>query len=143
MEKLLNNPEDAEILMKHAARRICDLHRAGIMHMDANLSNILSDADFNNIVFIDFEYKPAPYLTLAEQKIFDHLRVLESVVKFIPDPVLHSFILKNSEGDWFNIVMNSFTEAELKSIRLAAIAPALERILSYPAFHEAVQKRVG
>lgn len=142
-KKLLDNPADAEMLMKHTARRICDLHRAGIIHMDANLSNILSDEDFNNIVFIDFEYKTAPHLSVAEQKLFDHLRALESVVKFIPQPVLESFIYKNDEGDWFHTLINSLSAEELKSIRLSVIAPGLERIFAYQKLHEAVQQRVG
>jgi hypothetical protein len=106
-----------------AALRLRDLHALKITHMDMSLANTLSDESLSKIAFVDFEYDAAPGVGPAAQRVYDHLRLVESVWKFIP--VKH----QGDYREWLKIYAASLDD-EMKAVKLSTLAPALSRVLN-------------
>ena len=102
---------------------IARLHTAGITHMDMSLPNILRMTCAGGLVFVDFEYGPAPSLTFEQQCLYDYLRILESVWKFLSPKEQ-----KDAAIVWRNAFMRHAPEA-VRTAELAPLKPALGRIL--------------
>ena len=118
---LLSCPDRSWELINRAADRLQDLHRAGLIHMDASLANILTDPELDNLVFIDFEFTPAAGLSLRHQQLYDHLRLLESSMKFIPENRL------NDSGTWLQ-KLNIIFGDNPPDTGLDILVPALSRL---------------
>ena len=119
------NPDQAWTILLRAARALKQLHDTGLVHMDACLQNMLTDAG-GKIFFIDFEYVPAPGLPPAAQRVYDHLRLVETTWKFIPDGKKGDF------GGWLAFLSSSL-DGDMRRTGLTRLAPALPRILADPA----------
>lgn len=119
---LLEQPENVWNILSVAATAITRLHAAGITHMDISLTNMLGDKTLSKIYFIDFEYVPAAGVSLPAQKVYDHLRLLESTLKFIPHNIADNY------QAWLQIFTTACDE-EMKNVSLAQLEPALGRIL--------------
>ncbi|MCP5149864.1 MAG: hypothetical protein H6982_03855 [Chromatiales bacterium] len=103
------------------------LHRLGFTHMDASLANALVAEDLSRVVLIDFEYGPAPDLSSAEQRLYDHLRLLESGMKFMPETV-------RGEIDGWVATLGSTLDSAALAADVARLRPALGRLLGPRGF---------
>jgi hypothetical protein len=126
-ERFMAEPENAWVILAQAAARLAELHKCGITHMDASLANVLADAGMEQVVFVDFEYAPAAGISAPAQRLYDHLRLVESTWKFIPPEV------RVDHTPWFNVFAIALDD-EMKAVDIAALAPALGRILGDEAF---------
>lgn len=116
-------------LAKTTTLAIARLHAAGITHMDMSVYNILvtgNSSDPSTYRFIDFEYSSVSNLSLDQQKAYDHLRVLESIWKFVPEKIIYS----NDAQNW----LNTFNEY-YKPCELTLLKPGLDRVLKHPMFN--------
>jgi hypothetical protein len=124
MERLLKaQPDKSWHILARAAGRMADLHRNGFTHMDASLANMLCDETMERVVFIDFEYAPAPHLTPAEQRVYDQLRLVESVYKHIPESRWAQC------GVWIDALAAGL-DAGMLAVKLEVLQPALSRVLA-------------
>ena len=103
-----------------ATRGISRLHGLGLVHMDASLANILSDDELQGVACIDFEYAPAPFLSLPQQRAYDYLRLLESCIKFC-DPEL-----RRGCRPWIDLLAE-LVDPETAAADIAPLLPALGR----------------
>lgn len=126
--RLLANGGEFWLLLCAAARALGQLHEIGLVHMDACLANILADDRLERFTFIDFEYSPAPGLGEAQQKAYDHLRLVESSLKFMPARE------RNGYRRWIATLDECLTD-DVRAADLAPLAPALSRL---NASHEIV-----
>jgi len=122
---LLKDPASAWDLLLRASQALHALHQSGVTHMDASLANMLVDPGLTRIVLIDFEYAPAADLSFAEQKVYDHLRLLESTWKFIRPGD------RAASQRWLDCVSAALDE-EMRRVSLHRLEPALGRILNHP-----------
>ena len=113
-------------LATDAVPHIARLHAAGVTHMDMSLSNILGDPARQRCVFVDFEYGPATGLSFEQQALYDYLRLLESVWKFLTPEER-----KNAPATWGAAVLRHAPRA-VRTAELSPLRPALGRILSAP-----------
>ncbi len=113
------------------------LHRlhqeTGLSHMDASLGNVLANDDRSAHALVDFEYLPADGVSFAEQKIYDHLRLVHSSWKFIRPEERQAF------GDWL-AQFESYLDDDMRAASLARIAPALENLLNDEAWRAALTR---
>lgn len=107
------------------------LHRlhveTDLSHMDASLGNVLANDDRSAHALVDFEYLPAEGVSFAEQKIYDHLRLVHSSWKFIRPEERQAF------GDWL-AQFEGYLDDDMRAASLARIAPALENLLNDEAW---------
>lgn len=129
---LLANPHQAWPMLMRAADAVGELHKTGLTHMDVSLANIIADADMQHLVFVDFEYSPAPTLNVAEQKLYDHLRLVESTWKFIPADE------RGNWQGWFN-TFEKHVDADMRKVNIQKLAPALGRLLKADGLGEALR----
>ncbi len=109
-----------------AAPHVARLHAAGITHMDMSLANILYDRAGHRHLFVDFEYGPAAGLTFGQQCLYDHLRLLESVWKFLTPEERGS-----AAAIWGGAFLQNASQA-VRAADLAPLRPALGRVLAAP-----------
>ena len=124
MYELLRQPALFWSLMCEAAERVLSLHALGVIHMDVSLANLIRTPS-NNLVFIDFEYAPVAGLNDAQQRAYDHLRLVESCIKFMPESAAPESAL------WLELLTDSLDQST-RSISLEPLSPALKRLLSHP-----------
>lgn len=84
--QLARRPECLWRVILRAAEALQSLHAHGFSHMDASLANTI-DRGTDGCALIDFEYAAAAGLSVAQQRLYDHLRLLESAIKSL-DPAL-------------------------------------------------------
>jgi len=130
--RLLANPEEFWRLVIQASLRLSQLHKLGLIHMDASLANILAEEKLINMIFIDFEFAPAEHLSVDQQRAYDYLRLLESSLKFIP-PGSN----KNNE-DWVTL-LNKTIAGFTNNVDIRPLLPALPRLIADPYIWPAVQ----
>jgi len=130
-EKFERRKESGWELAAAACRRIAALHALGVTHMDMSMSNVLASADGNHLAFIDFEYGPAPGLPVAAQRLFDHLRLIESIWKFLPAETRGDF------APWLN-AFAAVVDDDMRAVDLSRLAPALSRIFADERFKAAL-----
>lgn len=129
---LLANPHNAWPMLARATDAVGALHKTGITHMDVSLANIIADADMQHLVFVDFEYSPSPQLSLAEQKLYDHLRLVESTWKFIPAGE------RGNWQAWFN-TFEKHVDADMRKVNIEKLEPALGRLLKADGLGDALR----
>jgi len=127
-EKLEAAPERSWDLLCRGTRSVAALHDAGLVHMDVSFANMLADESLENIVFVDFEYAPIPGLPLGAQKLYDHLRLVESTWKFIPPRI------RENNKEWLEVFLSYSDVQTRRADHLSLLAPALKRILADSAF---------
>lgn len=82
VSNLLKSPRDSFWpLMQRIIPAIAKMHELGVTHLDLNAGNILSEPGGIGIAFIDFEFGPQPWVTLAQQQAFDYLRLIDNCTK--------------------------------------------------------------
>lgn len=131
MDQLHADPSRAWALLEIAAKRICQLHAAGVTHMDMSLSNILADPALTSLMFVDFEYAPAFHVSPAAQRIYDHLRLIESAWKFIPENARGNF------SSWLAVFSGALDD-DMRTVDLDFLRPALGRVLGDTALSAAI-----
>ncbi|MDE1151865.1 MAG: hypothetical protein PW788_04940 [Micavibrio sp.] len=133
LQKLQNAPQDGWQIAASVCRRIADLHAAGITHMDMSMSNVIGNDNNDHIVFIDFEYGPAAGLPLPAQRLYDHLRLIESIWKFLP--------AGKAAGaqPWF-AAFTAVVDDEMRAVDLAVLAPTLSRIFADEGFKQGLDR---
>lgn len=111
------------------------LHRlhqeARVSHMDASLGNILANVERTAHALVDFEYLPVPGLGFAEQRIYDHLRLVHASWKFIGLAERRDF------GAWLR-QLSGFLDEPMRAASLRRIAPGLGNVLSDERFRAAL-----
>ena len=113
-------------LATDAVLQIVRLHAAGITHMDMSLANILYDRAGQRYLFVDFEYGPAAGLSFEQQCLYDHLRLLESVWKFLTPEER-----KTAPATWGAAFVQNASPA-VRTAELTPLRPALGRVLAAP-----------
>jgi tRNA A-37 threonylcarbamoyl transferase component Bud32 len=113
------------LLATDALVDIARLHAAGLTHMDMSLSNILRERS-GGYRFVDFEYGAAAGLTFEQQGLYDYLRLLESIWKYLADEER-----KSVAATWGEAFRACAPEA-VRAADLAPLRPALGRILAAP-----------
>ncbi|WGM37587.1 hypothetical protein [Caulobacter sp. NIBR1757] len=130
---VLRTPGRVWECLSQASAALDRLHReVGMAHMDASLSNVLADAGHKAFALVDFEYTPDVGVGFAEQKIYDHLRLLQATGKFIPDR------LKGDHAAWFAQIAG-YVDDEMRAAPLERLLPALNHVLAVPAYREAAR----
>jgi hypothetical protein len=125
-------------LAARATPRISALHRAGLTHMDISMENILADDSLAELVFIDFEYLPVPGLPPAAQRLYDHLRLIESTWKFIPPQERDDF------AEWLDAFAKAVAEdEEMAQADMTPLLPALSRMMAAPKLKAAILSVLG
>ncbi len=117
-------------LATEALPEIARLHAAGLTHMDMSLSNILRDSQSRNLLFVDFEYGPAAGLTLEQQRLYDYLRLLESIWKFLPPAD------RAAAAALWGRAFITIAPPAVRAADLAPLRPALGRVLDAPELRE-------
>lgn len=131
---VLKTPDRVWECLSQASATLDRLHReVGMAHMDASLSNVLADAGHRTFALVDFEYTPVAGVTFPEQRIYDHLRLLQATGKFIPDR------LKGEHAPWFE-QFGGYVDDEMRAAPLERIMPALNHVLGVPAYREAARR---
>lgn len=118
------------LLATDALADIARLHAAGLTHMDMSLSNILRDTDTQDLLFVDFEYGPAAGLTFEQQCLYDDLRLLESIWKFLPQPD------REAAASLWGDELLQLAPPAVRRADLAPLRPALGRILAAPELRD-------
>jgi len=113
-------------LAAEALPSLARLHAAGIAHMDMSLANILCDRAAARFLFVDFEYGPAAGLSFEQQCLYDYLRLLESVWKFLSPSERAS-----ASEAWGSVFLATAPEA-VRSADPAPLWPALTRLSAAP-----------
>ncbi len=131
MDLLQANPETSWALLEMGAKRISELHALGITHMDMSLGNILADQALTSLMFVDFEYAPAFHISPAAQRVYDHLRLVESAWKFIPESRRGDF------AGWLAAFTGAL-EGDMRAVDLGLLRPALGRVLGDAALGPAI-----
>jgi predicted Ser/Thr protein kinase len=129
---LEKDPAAAWDILCRAARAVELLHKAGITHMDVSLHNMQADGE-GHIYFIDFEYAPAPHVPPPAQRVYDHLRLIESTWKFIPDSKKADF------GVWLDYFSGCLDD-EMRQVKLKTLEPSLKRVLAAPALGDKLRQ---
>lgn len=124
-------PDKAWEILLRAARAVQKLHAAGLVHMDCCPQNMIGDA-LGNVYFIDFEYVPASNVPPPAQRVYDHLRLIETAWKFIPDGKKAEF------GPWLEYFSGCLDD-EMRHVKLKLLSPALPRILAAKDFSAALR----
>lgn len=125
MDTLMDEPRRFWELLCRATKSVSALHETGITHMDVSLANLIQ-TPAGKQVFIDFEYAPAAGLSLAQQCVYDHLRLVESCIKFMPAELLDA-------GDEWLQTLEQHTDARTRGCDLTPLRPALGRLLAVDA----------
>ncbi|MBP7638285.1 MAG: hypothetical protein KBA18_10450, partial [Kiritimatiellae bacterium] len=99
---------------------------AGVTHMDMSLANILRDRASGALLFVDFEYGAAPGLSAEQQALYDYLRLLESIWKFLPAGERAAAC-----GVWGE-AYKRHAPAAVRAAELTPLRPALGRVLAAP-----------
>lgn len=111
------------------------LHRlhedVGLSHMDASLGNVLADENRTRHALVDFEYLPAEGVSFAEQKVYDHLRLVHSSWKFIRSA-------ERAPSQSWLAQLDSYLDPAMRDIAFDRIGPALENLLNDTAWRQAL-----
>lgn len=125
-ERLSQDPSSFWGLLVRTSRVLGSLHVLGITHMDASLANTIDTGDGCRL--IDFEYGPHVGITLEQQMAYDHLRLLESSLKFMPH--------REGVDSWLDVLKAVLPE-RAREVDIAPLAPAIARVL---ARHEIIYR---
>ena len=120
-DRLSQDPSSFWELLASTSRALGALHALGITHMDASLANTIDAGDGCRL--IDFEYGPRADITLDQQMAYDHLRLLESSLKFMP----HQEPLR--ADSWLEI-LDAVLPKPAREVDVAPLAPAITRVLA-------------
>jgi hypothetical protein len=111
-------------LATEALPYIARLHSTGIAHMDMSLANILYDIKGKRFLFVDFEHGAAKELTFEQQCLYDYLRLLESVWKFL------SPAERASAAAMWGEAFLGVAPARVRAAEIAPLRSSLGRILA-------------
>jgi len=116
-----------------ATAAIARLHEQGLTHMDASLANLIA-TPAGELVFVDFEYTPARGLTVQQQRVLDHLRLLETSLPLLPTGAAQKWPV------WLERLDRS-TDASARACDLAPLEPALRAVLAHEQLGPALRER--
>jgi hypothetical protein len=131
LKNIKKHPDQAWDDLLSATRAIGKLHAAGIIHLDCWPQNIFKSPDGNHY-FVDFEYRPAPFMSLAAQRVYDYLRMIETSWKFLPPQQRQNF------GPWLDYFLSCLDD-DMRVVDLSLLAPALPRITAAPGLGMALR----
>ena len=120
-DRLSQDPSSFWDLLVRASRALGDLHALAITHMDASLANTIDTG--GGCRLIDFEYGPKAGITLEQQMAYDHLRLLESSLKFMPPGG------QAGVGIWLETLAPMLPK-QVRDVEIAPLAPAIARVLA-------------
>lgn len=109
-------------LNTQVSRLLGRLHAHGLVHMDASLANTVAGPQ--GLCLIDFEYDAATHITPAQARCYDHLRLVESAIKVVPDTVVVDC------GKWLEAVQTC-ESTEVLAAPLGKLAAALPRVFAH------------
>ena len=90
-----------------------NLHKLGVVHLDATLKNFI--VHDKKMKVIDFEYYPAQRVSLATQKAYDYVRVIEHSLRIVPKEYQLGFEQLIEHLD--DIVPKELREADFTELR--------------------------
>lgn len=67
--------------LDRALPAIRQMHALGVTHLDMNPGNVLLSPRDNTACLIDFEFGPAPWLSVDGQKAYDYLRIVNECLR--------------------------------------------------------------
>ncbi|MDP2206144.1 MAG: hypothetical protein Q8K65_07540 [Alphaproteobacteria bacterium] len=133
-DALLAQGDQAWRLVMATSAALQRLHALGVVHADASLANTLADDKLTQIVFVDFEYLPAPHISAAAARLYDYLRLLESTWKFMPEN------LKTEYADWIAFMAEVSAAEGFSEGDLAPLLPALPQLSSQTGLFTALRR---
>ena len=120
-DRLSQDPSSFWELLVRASRALGNLHALAITHMDASLANTIDAGDGCRL--IDFEYGPSAGIALEQQMAYDHLRLLESSIKFMPPG-------EQVRVDTWLETLVSIVPRQVRDADITPLAPAIARVLA-------------
>ena len=120
-DRLSQDPSSFWELLIRTSRALGRLHALDITHMDASLANTIDAGDGCRL--IDFEYGPRADISLEQQMAYDHLRLLESSLKFMPRRV------RLRIDSWLE-VLDVVLPKRTREVDIEPLAPAITRVLA-------------
>ena len=127
-DELARDPGCFWTLIRRASETLAALHELGITHMDASLANVIAEEKGTGSRLIDFEYGPALGLTIEQQIAYDHLRLLENSMKFMPPGA------EERADDWLGALEGTLSQ-EARRAEIGPLKPAIARVLASPQMH--------
>lgn len=121
--QLVQAPERYWEFVCQATKELARLHAAGLTHMDGNLANLLVDPVSGKGVFVDFEYGPADFIDVSQQRAYDFLRLVDGSLKFCAPEVRLNF-------DPWVCLLKELVDEEVRDVILKPLHPALGRLLN-------------
>lgn len=120
--RLVQKTENAWDLIRSVTQALRRLHALNIIHADMSLANTLADEDLSRIVFVDFEYEPAPHVSAGAARLYDYLRLVESSWKFLPEDQKHL------PQDWLDMLAKIAREEDFAVSDIDPLLPALTQL---------------
>lgn len=121
-------PERIWEILALGGRLLDRLHcEVGLAHMDASIDNILCDPARERLVMVDFEYMPSPGVSFAQQRIFDHLRLVQSGRRLMAPGQRHG------HAAWLEQLAGLLDE-DMRAASFDPIRPGLREVLSDDVF---------
>ena len=80
-QHLIQNRSDFWNVLERILPTIQSMHNQGITHLDMNLGNLLVDPNSDRVAVIDFEFGPAKWITPAQQRGLDYIRLITDCSK--------------------------------------------------------------
>jgi len=124
----VSQPDQIWEILSRGSRVLDRLHReVGMAHMDASIDNILCDPEHERLALVDFEYMPAEGLSFAQQRIFDHLRLVQSGRRLMSPRQRHG------HAAWLEQLAGLIDE-DMRGASFEPIRPGLREVLSDDVF---------
>lgn len=120
--RLVENGAAAWDLILPVTQALRRLHALGVVHADASLANTLADDTLAQIVFVDFEYEPAPHIGAGAARLYDYLRLVESSWKFLPQDK------RSLPENWLALLSDIAREESITRADVAPLLPALSQL---------------
>jgi len=121
IEELRNGSLSPVAVLQKGWAGLHALHQLGITHMDASIQNILYTPKTDHISLVDFEFGASENISFETQCLYDYLRYLESMMKFLGPQSIEPVADYLSNDDFAFMIIGTTEQIDL-------LTPALERL---------------
>jgi tRNA A-37 threonylcarbamoyl transferase component Bud32 len=119
-------------ILSRAVETYKALHSLNIVHLDATLKNFVMED--SQMKVIDFEYYAGKEdFTLAEQKAYDYVRIIEHTLRKIPNEY-------QKEYHEFIGYLDKIVPKEIRNVDFQYVKPLITNIRNYPIYLELKEK---
>ena len=115
-------------------KAVKQMHDCNVTHLDLNLGNILIAKQTNNIAVIDFEFGPADWLSIAQQRACDYLCLLNEFSR-----KRRGGKIMLSDPDKMVANLSKYVRVEDKMVRLGRIITQFKYLSSQHQFLQSLR----